>query len=120
MKDIVIQINKYVKMQFKHIYVFANCFRADIYIELHSFYNPFESMLFRFVFHDACICGLGCIEYYSLYTLCRRFYEGSLKKIDEWRKAGEYKERLSQFLLKDKNIEIISPIKICAVSETKY
>jgi hypothetical protein len=120
MKDIVIQNNKYVKMQFQNIYVCADCIRGDIYTELHSFYNPFESMLFRFLYRDACFCNINNVAYNSLYTMCRRFYESSLKQIDMWRKAGEYKERLSRFLVNDKKVDIISPIKICAVYETKY
>lgn len=120
MKDIVIQINKYVKMQFKNIYVCAILFRGDIYTELHSFYNPFESMLFRFMFRDAIICNINNVAYNSLYAMCRRFYEGSLKKMDKWRKAGIYKDELAAFLVNSKNIEILSPHRIVAPFETKY
>lgn len=120
MKDIKINNNKLVDFVFKNIYDEYPFVKSDVFITLHSYMNPFESMIFRFVYRDCVICEFNNIRLYSFYYWCKQFYEKTLYHMEQWRKAGIYKDKLAAFLVNNKNIEILSPHRIIAPFETKY
>ena len=120
MKEIKININKNVVMTFYNFYFEVYRIFCNVRIELHSYYNPYESMLFEFIRRRTVVCGFDGLAYQSIYWQCRRFYTSTLKKMDDWRKKKIYRDMLSAFLVNDSSVEIVSPIKVHATFETKY